>query len=529
MLQIKLRELIDFYHSHNRWWVPLATGLLFSLLLLPFNHEFHWTLSLYPLFSLFGMVPLFFFAKKQPLRRAVLYTYLFSLPVAFGQCFWLVFVKIEGLWLLIIAAMLLLGAYLALFFLLVGMLFRWCHNTLPKLFPLVFPAFWVVIDYLRSLGEISFPWGFLGYTFTPILPLSQLGAVTGVWGLTYLVVFGNMLAVKWGTVISRDRDARSITLQSIAYVAVLAVIVLWGWQRIHRWKPSHPVKVALLQTAIDQLHWGNNSLEGAFDVTESMVYDAAEKRPELIIGPESAFLCYLSRQSGYRRRVAGWVDSTGIPLIVGALHWDRAAEGSIYDYLVYNTAFLFRPNGKEPVPYRKIKLVPFSEAFPFEGIFPILSRVNLGEADFKRGTESTVYTVNDSFKVAPFICYESIYPGYVKKRMHPQVGCIVHITNDGWFGRSTGPYQHATMARMRSIEHGCSLARSAITGISMLVDPVGRVSGKTRLGERTILSGTVYSDRIGTIYNKYGDWFVMLCIIIVAGSIAGAVVIKFRR
>jgi apolipoprotein N-acyltransferase len=519
MLQIILRRINDILTSCNRWWVPFITGFPFAVLLLPFNHEYHRALSFYPVFTFLGLAPLFFFATRQPLRRAILHTYLFSLPLAFGQCFWLVFVKIEGLWLLIIFAMFLLGGYLALFFTLAGLLFRWCYRVFPKLYPLVFPAFWILIDYSRTLGEISFPWGFLGYSLTPVLPLGQLGAITGVWGLTYLVVVGTMLFLQWYQTLRHNRSLRTVRLFTVVYGVILLVVAVWGWQRIHRWKPQRPVKVALLQSAIDQMHWGNNSLTGAFDVTDSMYFAAAAQHPDLIIGPESGLLCYLSRQSGYRHRVAGWVESTGIPFIIGALHWDRAGKGSVYDYLVYNTAFLFKPGATDPVLYRKIKLVPFSEAFPLEGIFPILSRVNLGEADFKRGTEATIYTVNDSLRVVPFICYESIYPAFVTSRMRPDVGCIVHITNDGWFGRSTGPYQHATMARMRAMEQGCSLARCAITGISMLVDPVGRITGKSRLGERTILTGTVPTNRLLTLYSRFGDWFVAVCAVIALSAV----------
>jgi apolipoprotein N-acyltransferase len=249
-----------------------------------------------------------------------------------------------------------------------------------------------------------------------------------------------------------------------------------------------------------------------------MVYSAAKSKPDLIIGPESALLCYLSRQRKHRRHVQLWADSTGIPILLGALHWEKPSKNSAYQYHVFNTAFLIKPDKEELVPYRKIKLVPFSEAIPFEGLFPILSRVNLGEADFQRGKEATVYTINDSIHIAPFICYESIYPDFVQKRLRRGANCIVHITNDGWFGKSTGPYQHAIMARMRAIENGVAMARCAITGVSMFVDPFGRVLKSTRLGRRTIVVEKLPLQRAKTFYARFGDWLVVACAIMISGA-----------
>jgi apolipoprotein N-acyltransferase len=234
----------------------------------------------------------------------------------------------------------------------------------------------------------------------------------------------------------------------------------------------------------------------------------------LIVGSESALLCFLARRPTLSARVQKWVDSTHIPFTFGALHWDKAPTGSYYNYLVYNSAVLAQPRNTDFQQYFKIKLVPFSEALPFEARFPIVSRVNLGEADFQRGKELTVFEIGDRIKAAPFICYEIIYPGFVQKRLAQGANLIMTITNDGWFGKTSGPYQHATMARMRSIENGVSLVRCANSGFSMIVDPFGRVNSQTKLFERTLLTGTVTLANPGTFYSKTGDWFVTVCLLI---------------
>lgn len=515
MLQITLKRFSDYYSRKNRWWIPFLCGLPFIVALPPFNHELHPIFSLFPVLNLVVIVPLLSVSLQRSRRRAVLHAWLYGTSIGFGQCFWLYFVKIEGLWLLIVFAMLLLSAFVGLFFLVAGMAFRWSYRAFPRLYLLFYPACWILIDYSRTLGELCFPWGFLGYNFTPVLPISQFASLTGVWGVTFIAVMGNLIVWEVLVALYRTGSCRSVLPCAAIFTVAVAACAVWGYVRVAGISSgAQSVEVALLQTSIDQLNWGTSSLDTSFAITDSMVKSASTCRPDLIVGPESALLCFLSRQSVYRRRVCGLADSAGIPILLGALHWDRAPQGSVYDYLVYNTAFLIRPGQCELEPYRKIILVPFSENFPFEVTFPILSRVNLGEADFKRGKEHVVYRVNDSVRAAPVICYEMAFPGFVRKRLQKGANLLVHITNDGWFGRTTGPHQHAIMARMRCIENGVGMARCAITGVSMFVDPSGRVSGKTGLGERTILYGSVPLRSATTLYARYGDWFVVLCAVL---------------
>jgi apolipoprotein N-acyltransferase len=133
-----------------------------------------------------------------------------------------------------------------------------------------------------------------------------------------------------------------------------------------------------------------------------------------------------------------------------------------------------------------------------------------------------VYQVGRNIRAAPFICYEIIYPSFVRDRVLRGANLFVNITNDGWFGKSSGAFQHATMARLRCIENGVALARSANSGISMFVDQYGRVLGRTRLYDRTFLQKSISVARIPTIYSRLGDWpvlFSFLCIVISLGRL----------
>ena len=530
MLQIIIRKTVQFYNSKNRWWLPLVCGILFSLCLPPFNHEFHPLFSLFPFLNFVVLIPLLGFASQKSFRRAAFHTYLFSFAASLSQYYWIAFDKAEGLWHLILIGLVLICAVVGIFYLIAGLLFRVIYKKLPRFYILFYPMVWVLIDYGRSLGDISFPWGFLGYSLTPLLPLAQIASVTGVWGLTFLILLGNMLFWELGICYYEGNNRFQKTIHIAVFALVLILISVWGGSRMKK-EPldSDTATVSLLQSNLDQLSWGKNSLDSAFNITENLFYQASRKSPDLMIGPESALLCYIDKQPSLRNRVLSWTSSTGIPFVFGSLQWNKAPDESYYDYHVYNTAFLVKPNESFLESYFKIKLVPFSEAIPFEGLFPLLSRVNLGEADFQRGTDYTVYSI-DKMKAAPFICYEIIYPGFVQKRLKNGANLIVNITNDGWFGKSSGPFQHATMSRLRSIENGVQMVRCANSGISMHVDHFGRVIEKTGLYERTVLTSTCLLKSPNTFYSKWRDWIIYLfAIVTVCTSVRVTVKSKFRK
>jgi apolipoprotein N-acyltransferase len=522
MLRYYLKKITDYYLSGVRWWMPLCAGVLYSVALPPLNHETHWSLALFPFLSFVILLPLAAFAVQRSFKRAVLHTFLYGYTAALGQYHWLIFDKVEGLWHFVIIGLLLTSAVVGCFYLAAGMLFRITVRFFPRAYVIIFPALWVLIDYCRTLGDCAFPWAFLGYALTPLLPLAQLASVTGIWGLTFLIVLGNMLI--WQSLRNAFFGAANNKRPGLltAFAAFLLIASSCGWFRMHHYSgvPHHSVTISLLQPNIDQFHWSNDMLDTAFAVCESLMVNAAPEKPDLMVLPESALLCYITHRQAYKERLVDVIRRVRTPLISGSLDWKPAPSGSSYDSYVYNTAFFIDTGASFFVPYHKMKLVPFSEALPFEWLFPLLSRVNLGEADFHRGTEQTVFSIGTNLKAAPFICYEIIFPDFVRQRVQGGVNLMVNITNDGWFGKSSGPYHHAMMARMRSIENGVSLARCANSGISMFVDPVGVIYGTTELYQRTILTRSISLKALPTLYTKFGDWFVAGCGILTCCAIA---------
>jgi apolipoprotein N-acyltransferase len=408
----------------------------------------------------------------------------------------------------------LLTLFFALLFLLYGMLFRICINRFGSVVTIIYPTIWILLEYLRTLGDISFPWTFSGYALVPILYISQIVSITGIYGLSFFVITGNVAVFNLIKAIYVNKSVKSKIVYPFILCILVTVMCIWGFFRIQKNKDMNDkIRISLIQSKMDQANWnGRISLDTSLAITQKMVYSTVQENPDLILFPESGIYCYLEKQKNEKALVSKWSDSLDIPFIIGTLHWEKMKDDPYYKYKVYNSIFLLEKGALTFHKYHKIKLVPFSEALPFEGIFPILSRINLGESDFQRGKDETVFKFKDrsNYSIAPFLCYEIIYPDFVRKRISKGAAMLVNLTNDSWFGFSTAPYHHANMARTRSIENGVSMARCANSGISMLVDPVGRVIKKTSLYERTVLTGNIPSRTIHTFYMKYGNCFLWM-------------------
>jgi len=532
MLQVILKKAADYCGGPHHYWIPFLCGLLYSLGLPPFSSTLHPAFALMPLLSFVALIPFFFFATMKPRRRALVYSYIYCAAMILGQHYWIGFVTADGFWALILIGVALISlAWGALYFA-AALAFRLCMRRLPRLYIAVFPAVWVLVEYFRTLTDLAFPWSYIGYSAAGILPLAQFSSFTGVWGLSYIVVLGNIVLWEVLRAYKSGENAQQKWLVFGAWAALTVGIFVWGSFRMNRTPPdARTSRIALLQSYMDQFHWGQGSLDTAITVSDSMVSVVEKDKPELIIFSESALMCYLDRRPEIRKQVLEWADRAGVPIMAGALHWDRRPPNPNLsspknEYDVYNTVFL--TEGGKLVPYHKILLVPFSEIMPFEARFPILSRVNLGGAGFKRGSSESVFRINENLEVAPYICYEIIFPSFVRRRLQESTNMLVNVTNDGWFGRSSGPYQHAAMAQMRSIENGITLARAANSGITMFVDPNGRILSKTGLYTRETIVRNVPTYRIMTFYTRFGDWFVALCAILAAAGVCAGFIKKRR-
>jgi apolipoprotein N-acyltransferase len=366
---------------------------------------------------------------------------------------------------------------------------------------LLLPVLWVAAEQLRSLFVLGFTWGALGHAGTALPRWVQFASVTGVLGVSFWFAVVNALVL--GLLLGRGR--RRIA-PALGIVALLAVPWLQGGAVIGSAQPGPSVRVAVIQPNISaEKKWDVRFKQMSFDVLRDLTFEAARQRPDLVVWPETAAPSYLLEEPEDLALVADVAREADVDILTGCPDLE-VAPGEGRGALVYNAAVLVPSNGVVTDRYAKIHLVPFGEFVPFETVFPILRRVDFGEADFSAGERRVVF-VTEKVRFSALVCFESIFPRLARQFVRQGAELLVNITNDVWYGRTSMPFQHAGMAPMRAIENRRSLARSANSGVSLLCDPYGRVLDSLPIFERGYLVADLPVVMEQTFYTRHGDVF----------------------
>jgi apolipoprotein N-acyltransferase len=263
--------------------------------------------------------------------------------------------------------------------------------------------------------------------------------------------------------------------------------------------------IALIQPSIQQgAKWSKKRFDAIVKKTVDMVNDSVKDGTDLIVLAETAIPDHIRRQPRVIDLLQKTANEKNASILTGALDYRRNPPKSIRKFDIYNASFLFSPNTRAfPKRYIKKHLVPFSERIPFDEVFPILNYVDLGEGDFVAGKETPVY---QPFQWTPYICYDAIFGDLVREAMREGSRLMVNITNDGWFGRSTAPYQHLNLIRYRVIENGMPMARLANSGVSAFVDQYGHFDGNTEIFTDRVIQRKMPLKTRDTLYSHIGDF-----------------------
>jgi apolipoprotein N-acyltransferase len=392
----------------------------------------------------------------------------------------------------------LLAGYLALYVGAFCAAWAWCRAGSEAGRLLFAPALWVSLEYLRTHLLTGFPWALTAYSQHANLPLVQVAAWTGMYGVSFLVLLMNAAALlAWR---GRARPVRSAaTLVIPAGFIVLASLA--GVRTMAGGPPAPALSVAPLQGNIAQEEkWTPAMRARTLDIYERLTRRVAGGRPALIVWPETAIPFFLRLDAEALERVAATARAAGAHLLVGAPDV-RAGPPDRY----YNSAFLFAPTGAIAAWYDKVHLVPFGEYVPrWLGFVNKLARGAIG--DFSAGTEHRVLAIPGA-KFGVTISYEVYFPAEVREFFRGGADFVVNLTNDAWYGRTAAPYQHLAMTVFRAVEHRAALVRAANTGLSAVVDPAGRVAWASDL---FVEAGTTVAiaRRTGeTFYTRFGDLF----------------------
>ena len=370
-------------------------------------------------------------------------------------------------------------------------------------------------EWLRGHALTGFPWNTLGYALSEPLVLAQTASLIGLWGLTFLAVaiFASPAVLIDGT----SRGRKPWVAPVLALVLLLAMTA-FGAIRLSR-QPTvllANTKLRIMQPNLQQDARFNYSAKAEVMKKYLTLSDRASgpqstgvRDVNVLIWPESAFPFFLTREADAMAEIADLLPK-GTVLVTGSVRAPDVPPGTRITR-AYNSVYVIDHDGNVLSVYDKLHLVPFGEFLPFQDLmekigFEQLTKVQGG---FIPGTRRHSMDVPGAPRMLPLICYEAIFPGNVVDR-NDRPGWIVNLTNDGWFGISTGPYQHLQQARLRAIEQGLPLVRAANTGISAVIDPLGRVVAQLGLGLEGVLDSGLPAAIPPTPYARAGDVPIMI-------------------
>ncbi|HYC17867.1 MAG TPA: apolipoprotein N-acyltransferase [Pseudolabrys sp.] len=384
-----------------------------------------------------------------------------------------------------------------------------------------------IAEWLRGHLLSGFPWNTFGYAFAEPLVLAQGVSLVGVWTLTFFCV----AIFSTPAVIADDKaDTRWPYLPLFLGLAILAAVAGYGALRLSSNPTAYVsgVKLRIMQPNLQQDDKFNYSAKAQVMDRYLRLSDRATgpqsqglRDITLLIWPEAAFPFFLTREPDAMAQIVTLLKPS-TELITGAVRApDNARAGSAQ---AYNSIYVIDPDGSIRGIYDKVHLVPFGEYLPFQRLLERIGLMQLTKVlgGFLSGDRRRAMDVAGAPKVLPLICYEAIFPGAAVPRGE-RPGWLVNVTNDGWFGMSSGPYQHFQQARMLAIAEGLPLVRAANTGISAVIDPVGRIINKLPLGVEGVLDAQLPAAIEPTIYSRYGNYFLIFVLA------AGLAIVMRRR
>lgn len=366
-----------------------------------------------------------------------------------------------------------------------------------------------VSEWLRGHVLTGFPWNAFGYALSETLALAQTASLIGLWGMTFLTVaiFASPAVLIDGT--SRGRKP---WIAPVMALTLLVAMGIYGAVRLS----LHPtvltaVKLRIMQPNLQQDVKFNYSAKAEVMQKYLGLSDRASgpqstgvRDTQILIWPESAFPFFLTREADALAQIAELLPK-GTVLMTGSVRAPDGPPGARISR-AYNSIYLIDHDGGVLSVYDKLHLVPFGEFLPFQEWMEKLGFVQLTRVHggFIPGTRRRAMEVPQAPAALPLICYEAIFPDDIAASGE-RPGWIVNLTNDGWFGNSTGPYQHLQQARLRAVEQGLPVVRAANTGISAVIDPSGRIVARLGLGLEGVLDATLPTALPPTLYARFRD------------------------
>lgn len=468
-------------------------------------------------------VPFFVVIHKGSRRQALLSGLFVGVVHFLIQLYWIVNVlgQYGGLPFFVSApALLLLCLYMAAYVIVFTLLSRAFFQKFSVGFSLfLIPCAWVGLDWLRSFLFSGFPWMDLSYGLAGVPLVMQSADIWGHYGLTFLIVLLNTLFA----FLFLGRDEKMMRGKQASIVVGVCIVTAlysgWRWQQIEtEIAEAESVNVGVVQGNIAQGQKWNRARQGitvAGYVEQSRRLMENTLVPELIVWPETS-LPFYPIHNPLLFPIVQLVRDEQVMLLTGAPWYERDFQNPEH-ITFYNSSLLFDSRGDIIAKTSKSHLVPFGEYVPFKDIFPFIAPLVEAAGDFTAGKICNPPACQKA-RIGVLICFESIFGDISRKWVDAGANILVSMTNDAWYGRSSAPYQTLAMTRVRSIETRRSIVRSANTGFSCFVDPMGRIQQLSPLFvpweavQRVILR----EDR--TFFVRGGYFFAPACFVLALGA-----------
>ena len=495
----------------------IASGLLLAFAFPRFNLEF---------LAWFALVPLFFAIYDGNARRALKLGFVTGLVFYFITLSWVINTLVNYGNIPTVVSWLILSLLVAYMSLYLG-LFAYLVNRFSKSHPvnifLLAPVTWTALEYLRSTHSIyGFSWQGLGYSQFQSLPVIQMASITGVYGISALIVLVNaglfvLIHPAFEKYPAWKTFRKRIAVSTLLLLLLCVGFGKWSLNREPVYSTS-PVRVGLVQGNIPQeIKWNPAYRDEVLHRYQKLSLKAAVFKPDLIVWPEDVMPFFLGRDASGTQYVIDTVRQMRIPLVLGspALKETEPALNKSAPPQLYNSAYFLSEHGVRLGRYDKIHLVPFGEFVPFRSILFFIDKMVANIGDFERGEGAKVFQLGDhGFAVS--ICFEIIFPDLVRQPVKEGARYLVNITNDAWFGKSAASYQHMSMVAMRAVENRVPIVRAANTGISGSVDAYGRIVEATEIFEEDWLIAKIHPQTGEPgFYSSYGDVFSQMCLVLV--------------
>jgi apolipoprotein N-acyltransferase len=354
----------------------------------------------------------------------------------------------------------------------------------------------------------------LGHSQYRTLPLIQIADICGVFGITLLIVLANVVLY---------RALRAVSGAGVPYPVKSALVLLalfmatlfYGFSQLNEGPSATaaPLRVALIQGNIPQdVKWSPEFQAKTIAIYDRLTREAAKNGVDLVVWPESAVPFFFQDE----HLQAGHIKSLARDLATSMIIGSPAHELRNGKRVFLNSAFMISPSGDSTGRSDKIHLVPFGEYVPLGRFFPFISKLVVGIGDFSPGEQAVPLTVGHT-QVGTMICAEAVFPEIGRAYVNNGARILANITNDAWFGRSSAPYQHLSIAAFRAVETRTPMVRAANTGVTAIIDQNGHISNMTGLFTEGFRIGEVRPGSGDSIYLKIGDTAAWLCVLVTVG------------